>query len=90
MDLEFQTHYDISMKPVGLAPTIIFNLIAKTCFCCEHNVVVACLCSTSLHDVDIISDDGVTFSCHKCVLDARVQYFHGLFSSTWIEVISSA
>ena len=51
--------------------------------------VVTLLCSTSVHDVDIITGDGVTLACHKCVLDARVQYFHGLFASTWIEVLCS-
>jgi len=50
-------------------------------------VVIACLFRTKLHDIDIIAGDGVTFSCHKCILDARLQYFHGLLSSTWIEVV---
>ena len=49
--------------------------------------VVVRFCSTSLHDVDIIAGDGVTLACHRCILDARLQYFHGLFSSTWIEVV---
>jgi len=52
-------------------------------------MVVTLLCSASLHDVDIIAGDGVTLACHKCVLDARVQYFRGLFSSAWIEVVCS-
>jgi len=48
-----------------------------------------CRCySVNLQDVDIIAADGVTLACHKCVLDARLQYFHGLFSSTWIEVLT--
>jgi len=29
----------------------------------------------------------LSLTCHKCILDARLQYFHGLFSSTWIEVV---
>ncbi|XP_040284626.1 inhibitor of Bruton tyrosine kinase [Bufo bufo] len=40
---------------------------------------------TSLCDVTIRSEDGKEFPCHKCVLCARLEYFHSMLSSSWIE-----
>ncbi|KAM9317281.1 inhibitor of Bruton tyrosine kinase [Gastrophryne carolinensis] len=40
---------------------------------------------TTLCDVTIRSVDGKEFHCHKCVLCARLEYFHSMLSSTWIE-----
>uniref|UniRef100_A0A4W3IIP6 Inhibitor of Bruton tyrosine kinase n=1 Tax=Callorhinchus milii TaxID=7868 RepID=A0A4W3IIP6_CALMI len=38
-----------------------------------------------LSDVTLRSEDGKEFACHKCVLCARLEYFHSMLSSTWIE-----
>uniref|UniRef100_A0A671FLR5 Inhibitor of Bruton tyrosine kinase n=1 Tax=Rhinolophus ferrumequinum TaxID=59479 RepID=A0A671FLR5_RHIFE len=43
-----------------------------------------------LCDVTIISVDGKEFPCHKCVLCARLEYFHSMLSSSWIEASSCA
>lgn len=43
-----------------------------------------------LYDVTIISVDGKEFPCHKCVLCARLEYFHSMLSSSWIEASSCA
>ncbi|KAG9493705.1 hypothetical protein GDO78_001529 [Eleutherodactylus coqui] len=43
---------------------------------------------TSLCDVTIRSEDGIEFQCHKCVLCARLEYFHSMLSSSWIELPS--
>ncbi|KAM3931295.1 inhibitor of Bruton tyrosine kinase [Leptodactylus fuscus] len=43
---------------------------------------------TSLCDVTIRSEDGKEFHCHKCVLCARLEYFHSMLSSSWIEARS--
>ncbi|XP_075718185.1 inhibitor of Bruton tyrosine kinase [Rhinoderma darwinii] len=40
---------------------------------------------SSLCDVTIRSEDGKEFPCHKCVLCARLEYFHSMLSSSWIE-----
>ncbi|XP_075058792.1 inhibitor of Bruton tyrosine kinase [Mixophyes fleayi] len=40
---------------------------------------------SSLCDVTMRSEDGKEFHCHKCVLCARLEYFHNMLSSTWIE-----
>lgn len=40
---------------------------------------------SSLCDVTIKSEDGKEFHCHKCVLCARLEYFHSMLSSSWIE-----
>ncbi|XP_071998162.1 inhibitor of Bruton tyrosine kinase isoform X2 [Engystomops pustulosus] len=40
---------------------------------------------TSFGDVTIRSEDGKEFRCHKCVLCARLEYFHSMLSSSWIE-----
>ncbi|XP_045150254.1 inhibitor of Bruton tyrosine kinase [Echinops telfairi] len=39
-----------------------------------------------LCDVTMKSLDGKEFSCHKCVLCARLEYFHSMLSSSWIEM----
>lgn len=39
-----------------------------------------------LCDVTMKSVDGKEFPCHKCVLCARLEYFHSMLSSSWIEV----
>ncbi|XP_046848381.1 inhibitor of Bruton tyrosine kinase-like isoform X2 [Xenia sp. Carnegie-2017] len=36
-------------------------------------------------DVVIQSDDGVEFSCHKCILTSRLEYFAMMLNSFWIE-----
>ncbi|XP_054676670.1 inhibitor of Bruton tyrosine kinase isoform X5 [Grus americana] len=38
-----------------------------------------------LCDVTLKSLDGKEFLCHKCVLCARLDYFHSMLSSSWIE-----
>ncbi|XP_058590538.1 inhibitor of Bruton tyrosine kinase isoform X4 [Neofelis nebulosa] len=38
-----------------------------------------------LCDVTMKSVDGKEFTCHKCVLCARLEYFHSMLSSSWIE-----
>ncbi|KFQ07218.1 Inhibitor of Bruton tyrosine kinase [Leptosomus discolor] len=38
-----------------------------------------------LCDVTLKSSDGKEFPCHKCVLCARLDYFHSMLSSSWIE-----
>ncbi|XP_009818901.2 inhibitor of Bruton tyrosine kinase isoform X3 [Gavia stellata] len=38
-----------------------------------------------LCDVTLKSLDGKEFPCHKCVLCARLDYFHSMLSSSWIE-----
>ncbi|XP_075410954.1 inhibitor of Bruton tyrosine kinase isoform X2 [Tenrec ecaudatus] len=43
-----------------------------------------------LYDVTMKSLDGKEFSCHKCVLCARLEYFHSMLSSSWIEASSCA
>ncbi|XP_053317203.1 inhibitor of Bruton tyrosine kinase isoform X2 [Spea bombifrons] len=43
---------------------------------------------SSLCDVTMRSEDGKEFNCHKCVLCARLDYFHSMLSSSWIEATS--
>ncbi|XP_042638178.1 inhibitor of Bruton tyrosine kinase [Orycteropus afer afer] len=43
-----------------------------------------------LCDVTMKSLDGKEFPCHKCVLCARLEYFHSMLSSSWIEASSCA
>ncbi|XP_020383794.2 inhibitor of Bruton tyrosine kinase isoform X3 [Rhincodon typus] len=38
-----------------------------------------------LCDVTLRSEDGKEFDCHKCVLCARLEYFHRMLSNAWIE-----
>ncbi|XP_063168747.1 inhibitor of Bruton tyrosine kinase [Candoia aspera] len=38
-----------------------------------------------LCDVTMKSKDGKEFPCHKCVLCARLDYFHSMLSNSWIE-----
>ncbi|GCC27162.1 hypothetical protein chiPu_0005584 [Chiloscyllium punctatum] len=38
-----------------------------------------------LCDVTLRSKDGKEFDCHKCVLCARLEYFHKMLSNPWIE-----
>ncbi|XP_060608945.2 inhibitor of Bruton tyrosine kinase isoform X1 [Anolis sagrei] len=38
-----------------------------------------------LCDVTMKSIDGKEFPCHKCVLCARLDYFHSMLSNSWIE-----
>ncbi|XP_013804423.1 inhibitor of Bruton tyrosine kinase isoform X3 [Apteryx mantelli] len=38
-----------------------------------------------LCDVTLKSLDGKEFPCHKCVLCARLDYFHSMLSNSWIE-----
>ncbi|XP_051853281.1 inhibitor of Bruton tyrosine kinase isoform X2 [Antechinus flavipes] len=43
-----------------------------------------------LYDVTMKSMDGKEFPCHRCVLCARLEYFHSMLSSSWIEASSCA
>ncbi|XP_045501851.1 inhibitor of Bruton tyrosine kinase [Colias croceus] len=38
-----------------------------------------------LVDTNVCSKDGVLISAHKCVLAARLEYFHGMFMHSWTE-----
>uniref|UniRef100_A0A3B3QKJ4 Inhibitor of Bruton tyrosine kinase n=1 Tax=Paramormyrops kingsleyae TaxID=1676925 RepID=A0A3B3QKJ4_9TELE len=38
-----------------------------------------------LCDVTLRSEDGKDFPCHKCVLCARLEYFHSMLGNPWIE-----
>ncbi|XP_041354992.1 inhibitor of Bruton tyrosine kinase-like isoform X2 [Gigantopelta aegis] len=40
---------------------------------------------SELHDVCIKADDNTTVHCHKCILVARLEYFHSMLGSGWIE-----
>ncbi|XP_043366496.1 inhibitor of Bruton tyrosine kinase isoform X5 [Dermochelys coriacea] len=40
---------------------------------------------SDLCDVTMKSIDGKEFPCHKCVLCARLDYFHRMLSSSWLE-----
>lgn len=43
-------------------------------------------CSFSqLCDVNLLSSDGSVFRCHKCILIARLDYFHSMLSTFWAE-----
>ena len=44
------------------------------------------VCRPELYDVCIRADDDTTIQCHKCVLAARLEYFHSMLGSGWIEV----
>lgn len=37
------------------------------------------------YDTKIASNDGATFRAHRCVLAARLEYFHSMFGGGWIE-----
>ncbi|CAB1333636.1 unnamed protein product, partial [Coregonus sp. 'balchen'] len=41
-----------------------------------------------LCDVTLRSEDGKEFPCHKCVLCARLEYFHSMLGNPWIEATS--
>uniref|UniRef100_A0A673VXF9 Inhibitor of Bruton tyrosine kinase n=1 Tax=Salmo trutta TaxID=8032 RepID=A0A673VXF9_SALTR len=41
-----------------------------------------------LCDVTLRSVDGKEFPCHKCVLCARLEYFHSMLANPWIEATS--
>ncbi|XP_078255950.1 inhibitor of Bruton tyrosine kinase isoform X2 [Rhinoraja longicauda] len=43
-----------------------------------------------LYDVTLKSKDGKEFLCHKCVLCARLEYFHIMLSNAWIEASTCA
>lgn len=43
-----------------------------------------------LCDVTLKSEDGKEFLCHKCVLCARLEYFHSMLSNAWIEASTCA
>ncbi|XP_060067685.1 inhibitor of Bruton tyrosine kinase-like, partial [Ylistrum balloti] len=38
-----------------------------------------------MYDVSIQSEDNTVIHCHKCVLVARLEYFHSMLGSGWIE-----
>lgn len=37
------------------------------------------------YDTKIASNDGATFRAHRCILAARLEYFHSMFGGGWIE-----
>lgn len=39
-----------------------------------------------LYDVSIRCEDGSVLRAHKCILAARLEYFHSMLSRGWIEV----
>nr|XP_005157916.1 inhibitor of Bruton tyrosine kinase [Danio rerio] len=41
-----------------------------------------------LCDVTLRSVDGKEFSCHKCILCARLEYFNSMLGSSWMEATS--
>ncbi|KAL4233187.1 hypothetical protein ACF0H5_007871 [Mactra antiquata] len=43
-----------------------------------------------LYDVSIKSEDGVIFQCHKCILVARLEYFHSMLASGWMETSTTS
>ncbi|GFY53971.1 inhibitor of Bruton tyrosine kinase [Trichonephila inaurata madagascariensis] len=40
---------------------------------------------SNLYDVNLISSNGTTFGCHKCILAARLDYFHSMLGTCWAE-----
>ncbi|KAJ7388445.1 hypothetical protein OS493_037607, partial [Desmophyllum pertusum] len=38
-----------------------------------------------LYDVVIVSKEGTELKCHKCILVARLEYFHSMLASGWLE-----
>ncbi|XP_046969920.1 inhibitor of Bruton tyrosine kinase [Vanessa cardui] len=40
---------------------------------------------SELVDTNVCSKDGVLISAHKCILAARLEYFHGMFMHSWTE-----
>ena len=46
--------------------------------------------SNDLYDVAIVSEDTMEIKCHKCILVARLEYFHSMLGSGWIETSSSS
>ena len=42
-----------------------------------------------LYDTRIRSEEGKELRAHKCVLVARLEYFHSMLSGSWFEVIFS-
>lgn len=43
----------------------------------------------TLCDVTLVSSDGMTFPCHRCILVARLEYFNSMLSFGWVEHSSS-
>lgn len=43
-----------------------------------------------LYDVRIQSDNNTVVSCHKCVLVARLEYFHSMLASGWVETSNTS
>lgn len=43
-----------------------------------------------LHDICILSEDGAEIWCHKCILTARLEYFHSMLAYSWIETSTNA
>ncbi|CAL1279292.1 unnamed protein product [Larinioides sclopetarius] len=40
---------------------------------------------SDLCDVNLISSSGTAFNCHKCILAARLDYFHCMLGTCWAE-----
>ncbi|CAH2089704.1 unnamed protein product [Euphydryas editha] len=38
-----------------------------------------------LVDTNVLSKDGILIPAHKCILAARLEYFHGMFMHSWTE-----
>ncbi|XP_033741198.1 inhibitor of Bruton tyrosine kinase-like [Pecten maximus] len=43
-----------------------------------------------LYDVGIQSDKNTVIHCHKCVLVARLEYFHSMLGSGWVETSNTS
>lgn len=39
----------------------------------------------NLCDVTLTSQDGIKFPCHRCILACRLEYFHSMLGSCWME-----
>lgn len=42
-----------------------------------------------MYDVNISTEDGHKIQCHKCVLVSRLEYFHSMLATGWIETFNT-
>ena len=56
------------------------------CFNNHTCVIVSRDTKWELYDVTVKSENGVVFQCHRCVLVARLEYFHSMLATGWMEV----
>ena len=58
-------------------------------FWCRKNLAVRAYFTRKnypeFYDIIIQSEDGEEFFAHRCILSARLEYFHSMFSLGWIE-----